>query len=51
MAEGVLRKKIHWAFQDPPHHVWQITEDVIEQFRKVRDEIHERFKTAAEYEL
>ena len=45
------RKKIHWAFQDPPHHVRQITEDVIEEFRKVRDEIHERFKTAAEHEL
>lgn len=43
--------KIHWGFPDPPHYVRQVTEEVVEEFRKVRDKIHERFKAAAEHEL
>lgn len=35
--------RLHWPFPDPPHDK-EITEDVINEFRKVRDLIHERFK-------
>lgn len=45
------RQKIHWGFPDPPHDARQLNEKVIQDFRKVRDMIHERFKTAAENEL
>ena len=40
-------KRLHWEFPDPPHGE-AVTESVIEEFRKVRDMIHEKFKTAAE---
>jgi arsenate reductase (thioredoxin) len=40
-------KRLHWEFPDPPHDK-EITESVIEEFRKVRDMIHAKFKTAAE---
>lgn len=39
-------KRLHWEFPDPPHGL-HITEIVLEEFRKVRDMIHEKFKTAA----
>lgn len=39
-------KRLHWEFPDPPHDQ-QITEGVIEEFRKVRDMIREKFETAA----
>ena len=40
-------KRLHWEFPDPPHDK-EITESVIEEFRKVRDMIRAKFKTAAE---
>ena len=40
-------KRLHWEFPDPPHGE-VVTESVIEEFRKVRDMICEKFKTAAE---
>ena len=39
-------KKIHWGFPDPPHEK-KITPKVINEFRKVRDMIHRKFKKAA----
>jgi len=40
-------KRLHWEFPDPPHGA-VVTESVIEEFRKVRDMIHEKFRIAAE---
>lgn len=40
-------RRFHWSFQDPP----QTEEDapeILEGFRRVRDEIHARFRQAAE---
>jgi arsenate reductase len=39
-------KRLHWSFPDPPHDK-EITESVINEFRKVRDKIHHVFKEAA----
>jgi arsenate reductase len=39
--------RLHWAFPDPPHDQ-EITEEVLNDFRQVRDAIHARFKSAAE---
>lgn len=39
--------KLHWPFPDPPHDK-EITEEVRQEFRKVRDLIREKFKKAAE---
>ncbi|MBI1882824.1 MAG: arsenate reductase ArsC [Chlamydiae bacterium] len=36
-------KRLHWPFPDPPHDV-KVTEEVIDEFREVRDMIHEKFK-------
>jgi len=36
-------KRLHWFFPDPPHNV-EITEEVVEEFRRVRDMIVEKFK-------
>ena len=36
-------KPMHWPFPDPPHHQ-EITGAVIDEFRKVRDMIVEKFK-------
>ena len=43
-------KKLHWGFPDPPHDK-EITQAVIDEFRKVRDMIHVKFKAAAESEI
>ena len=40
-------KRLHWQFPDPPHGQ-AVTESVLTEFRKVRDMLHEKFKTAAE---
>jgi arsenate reductase len=40
-------KKLHWGFPDPPH-AKVVTEEVVNEFRKVRDMIHKKFKQAAE---
>jgi len=39
--------RLHWPFPDPPHDQ-EITEDVLNEFRKVRDLILVRFKKLAE---
>lgn len=39
--------RLHWPFPDPPHEK-AITEEVRNEFRKVRDLIHARFKAVAE---
>lgn len=39
-------RKLHWSFPDPPHDQ-EITEEVVQEFRKVRDQVHERFREAA----
>lgn len=41
-----VSKRLHWYFPDPPHQS-EITEEVLEEFRRVRDMIHEKFKKAA----
>ena len=38
--------RLHWAFPDPPHEK-EVTPEVLNEFRKVRDLIHEKFKKAA----
>ena len=40
-------KRLHGEFPDPPHDK-EITESVIDEFRKVRNMIHTKFKSAAE---
>jgi arsenate reductase len=37
-------KPMHWPFPDPPHNK-EINEAVIDEFRKVRDMIAEKFKS------
>ena len=39
-------QRLHWSFPDPPHSRW-VTEEVKDEFRKVRDAIHEKFKAFA----
>ena len=39
--------RLHWLFPDPPHEK-TITEEVRNEFRKVRDLIHAKFKRVAE---
>ncbi|MBI4970872.1 MAG: arsenate reductase ArsC [Candidatus Omnitrophica bacterium] len=39
--------RLHWSFPDPPHGE-EVTERVVDAFRKVRDLIHKKFKRAAE---
>ena len=38
-------QRLHWEFPDPPHRE-AVTEAVLNEFRKVRDMIHEKFKDA-----
>lgn len=38
-------KRLHWPFPDPPHSK-EVTEDVLNEFRKVRDLVHKKFKDA-----
>ncbi|OGW90989.1 MAG: protein tyrosine phosphatase [Omnitrophica bacterium RIFCSPHIGHO2_02_FULL_63_14] len=39
-------KRLHWSFPDPPH-AKEVTPEVMEEFRKVRDLIHNKFKAFA----
>ena len=39
-------KRLYWSFPDPPHNQ-QITEEVLNEFRKIRDAIHDKFKVFA----
>lgn len=43
-------KQLHWSFPDLPHDQ-EATESVVNEFRKVRDLIHEKFRRAAQAEL
>ena len=38
-------KRLHWEFPDPPHGE-AVTKMVLNDFRRVRDMIHEKFKNA-----
>ena len=38
--------KLHWSFPDPPHGQ-EIGEQLLNEFRKVRDQIHIKFKEVA----
>lgn len=38
--------KLHWAFPDPPHEK-EVTEETLNEFRRVRNLIHEKFKQVA----
>ncbi|OGW81065.1 MAG: protein-tyrosine-phosphatase [Omnitrophica bacterium GWA2_52_8] len=38
--------RLHWAFPDPPHEKKR-TQAVMDEFRRVRDLIHEKFRSAA----
>lgn len=39
-------QRLHWSFPDPPHGR-EVTEEVLDEFREVRDKIHEKFKAFA----
>ena len=39
-------RRIHWPFPDPPHDK-ETTDEIISEFRLVRDLIHEKFAKAA----
>jgi arsenate reductase (thioredoxin) len=39
-------RRLHWSFPDPPHDK-EITEAVLNEFRRVRDQIHSKFKAFA----
>jgi arsenate reductase len=39
-------KKLHWNFPDPPHEA-EVTPEVINEFRQVRDMIHSKFRQLA----
>ncbi|HEY5039064.1 MAG TPA: arsenate reductase ArsC, partial [bacterium] len=39
--------RLHWFFPDPPHGV-EVTEEVLSQFRIIRDSIQVKFKQMAE---
>ena len=38
--------RLHWSFPDPPHS-YEVTEEILNEFRRVRDMIHEKFKAFA----
>lgn len=39
--------RLHWFFPDPPHSA-EVTDEVLAEFRLIRDMIHNKFKTMAE---
>lgn len=39
-------KRFHWCFPDPPHGK-DLTVEILNEFRRVRDMIHEKFKSFA----
>lgn len=39
-------RRLHWSFPDPPRGK-EATEEVLNEFRRVRDMIHQKFKNAA----
>jgi arsenate reductase len=42
-----VSKRLYWPFNDPPQ-TEEETPEILEEFRKVRDEIHAKFKDVAE---
>lgn len=38
--------RLHWFFPDPPHSS-EVTEEVLGEFRKIRDDIHMKFRHMA----
>jgi len=40
-------KRLHWPFPDPPHNK-KVTEEIVSEFRHVRNLIFKKFKKAAE---
>jgi arsenate reductase len=42
-----VSKRLYWPFNDPPQTEVE-TPEILDEFRKVRDEIHAKFKEAAE---
>ena len=40
-------QRLHWPFPDPPH-AQEVTDEVKEEFRKVRDLIHQKFRAFAQ---
>ena len=42
--------RLHWSFPDPPHQK-EVTPEVLDEFRSVRDMIHRKFKEAALHSL
>ena len=42
--------RLHWPFPDPPHDK-ETTEEVLDEFRKVRDMVHTHFKQVAETDI
>jgi arsenate reductase len=44
-----VSQRLYWLFPDPPHDE-EVTEEIENEFRKVRDMIHEKFKHFAETE-
>ena len=41
-----IAKRLHWFFPDPPHQS-EMSEEVLNEFRRIRDMIHKKFKKAA----
>lgn len=41
-----MSQRLHWSFPDPPHNK-EVTKEVKDEFRKVRDQIVEKFKAFA----
>ncbi len=41
-----VSKRLHWPFPDPPHQK-EVTEEVLNEFRKIRDLVHKKFKEVA----
>lgn len=39
--------RLHWYFPDPPHGT-EVTEGVLMEFRRIRDDIQKKFKAMAE---
>ncbi len=44
---GKTAMRLHWPFPDPPHEK-EITNEVLAEFRKVRDLIHKKFRKSAD---
>jgi arsenate reductase len=41
-----ISQRLHWFFPDPPH-TKEVTEEVLSEFREIRDAVHQKFKVFA----